>query len=190
MGYGAIDREGLCVNALEMSATTAEKLIPVLKDQYGYADIVDLPAGYSVGDYYEDGEWRHAAPPPKPKTLAEAQAQKRVELMTARDAEVAKGFHYQGHAYPLTEQDRLNMMIQFQASQVQPAPHYQWKDIDLIYRDIGDAQALAIFITSALAFGEVYYTREAQLQYLVNHATTIEQVEAIDWDTPVPDGAI
>lgn len=113
---------------------------------------------------------------------------KRGELRDMRDAVIKEGFSYGGRTYPIDPDIQLSMMIQFQTSQVMPAPSYSWKDVDGIYREIGDADAFRAFVTAALLYGQSQYAREEMLQGLVESKTTVEDVLAVTWMTVPPGG--
>lgn len=113
---------------------------------------------------------------------------KRGELRDMRDAVIKEGFSYGGRTYPIDPDIQLAMMIQFQTSQVMPAPSYSWKDVDGIYREIGDADAFRAFVTAALLYGQSQYAREEMLQRLVETKTTVEDVLAVTWMTAPPGG--
>lgn len=126
---------------------------------------------------------------PEPPTLDDAKAAKRAELMRARDEIIGEGFAYGGHTYPIRPDRQVTLLMQFTASQTLPAPSYAWKDMDGIYRDIGDAAAFQAFCTAAMLYGQSLFAREEMLQMLVNRAETVGEVEAITWDT-VPEEEI
>lgn len=113
---------------------------------------------------------------------------KRGELRDMRDAVIKEGFSYGGRTYPIDPDIQLSMMIQFQTSQVMPAPSYSWKDVDGIYREIGDADAFRTFVTAALLYGQSQYAREEMLQRLIGSKTTVEDVLAVTWMTVPPGG--
>ena len=113
---------------------------------------------------------------------------KRGELRDMRDAVIKEGFSYGGRTYPIDPDIQLAMMIQFQTSQVMPAPSYSWKDVDGIYREIGDADAFRAFVTAALLYGQSQYAREEMLQRLVENQTTVVDVLAVTWMTVPPGG--
>ena len=119
-------------------------------------------------------------------TLELAQELKRGELMRMRNAIVEQGFAFGGHLYPIGPDIQGTMHLQFTTSQLMPAPSYSWKDIQGIYRFIGDAAAFQTFIMAALMYGQSLYEWEEMLQGLVNEAEDIEAVQRINWDT-VPD---
>ena len=122
-------------------------------------------------------------------TLEMARVVKNEELMHIRDGIVGDGFPYGGFVYPISPDVQLSMLMQFQSSQIMPAPSYQWKDIDGIYRNIGSAEEFQRFAVSAMMYGQSLFAREGMLQELVSQAETIEEVQAITWDT-VPDGPV
>ncbi len=122
-------------------------------------------------------------------SLELAQAMKREELVRTRDVIVERGFLYNGHVFPIGPDIQVTMLMQFTASQVMPAPSYSWKDIDGLYRTIGDVTKFQTFMTMALMYGQSLFAREEMLQTLVNSAGNIEAVAAIGWDT-VPDGPV
>lgn len=76
-----------------------------------------------------------------------------------------------------------NALQRFLGSQIMPAPFYCWKDAEGIYQEIGDASAFQVVVTGALMYGQSLFAREEMLQGLINAATTIEEVQAISWDT-------
>ncbi len=122
-------------------------------------------------------------------TLEMAQRVKINQLMRVRDDIVDDGFPYGGFLYPISPDVQLSMLMQFQSSQIMPAPSYQWKDIDGIYRNIGSAEEFQRFAVSAMMYGQSLFAREGMLQELVSKAETIEEVQAITWDT-VPNGPV
>ena len=122
-------------------------------------------------------------------TLFLAKAVKNEELMYLRDSIVGDGFPYGGFVYPISPDVQLSMLMQFQSSQIMPAPSYQWKDIDGIYRNIGSAEEFQRFAVSAMMYGQSLFAREGMLQELVSQAETIEEAQAITWDT-VPNGPV
>ena len=63
---------------------------------------------------------------------------KRGELRDMRDAVIKEGFSYGGRTYPIDPDIQLSMMIQFQTSQVMPAPSYSWKDVGAVRTDCCD----------------------------------------------------
>ncbi len=155
-----------------------DKLLPVP----GY---VEAPAEVEPGWTYQDGQF---VPPlePEPPTLDEAKAQKRAELKTARDAVIAEGFTYGDHVFPLDPDVSLSLTQQFIGSQAMPARHYAWKDIDNIYRDIGDAATFQAFAMSMMLYGQSVYAREEMLQNYINNKDDIDVVLGVTWET-VPD---
>lgn len=122
-------------------------------------------------------------------TLEMAKAIKLNQVMRIRDDIVDDGFPYAGFVYPISPDVQLSMLMQFQSSQIMPAPSYQWKDIDGIYRNIGSAEEFQRFAVSAMMYGQSLFAREGMLQELVSQAESIEEVQAITWDT-VPDGPV
>ena len=63
-----------------------------------------------------------------------------------------------------------------------------WKDVDGIYREIGDADAFRAFVTAALLYGQSQYAREEMLQKLVETKTTVEDMLTVTWMTVPPGG--
>ena len=63
---------------------------------------------------------------------------KRGELRDMRDAVIKEGFSYGGRTYPIDPDIQLSMIIQFQTSQVMPAPSYSWKDVGAVRTDCCD----------------------------------------------------
>jgi hypothetical protein len=107
--------------------------------------------------------------------------------MRVRDEIIAEGFLWQGHIYPIGEDIQTTLLVQFQSSQIMPAPSYSWKDIDCIYREVGDAEGFQAFAVAAMMYGKSLFDREEMLQGLVNAAGSVAVVKAISWNT-VPDG--
>jgi hypothetical protein len=128
-----------------------------------------------------------APPPVEPPSLEDVKAGKRAELMRRRDEILAEGFVYGGNVYPLSDDVKLKMMIQLQGLQIanMAADTYRWKDINDVYREIGDAEGFQAFCAAAMAYGLGLYAREETLQGIVNSMETSEEVLAVEWDTPV-----
>jgi hypothetical protein len=124
--------------------------------------------------------------PPEPPSIEDVKAQKRAELMRARDQVLALGFTYGEYVYPLSDDVKLKMMIMSQAVQMgQTEQSYSWKDINEVYREIGDADAFQVFCSASLAYGLGLYAQEEALQALVNAAETVEEVWAVTWNVVV-----
>lgn len=129
---------------------------------------------------------------PEEDVVEVARARKRIKLRKHRDAIVAEGYRYEGYVFPLTEDVKLAMLMQFQSSQLPTTPPeyvFSWKDMGEVYREIGNAQAFQMFALGAMGYGQSLYAWEEMLQTMVNAAATVEAVEAITWDT-VPDGPV
>ena len=54
MAYAEI-KDGVCVNTVEADEAFAR-----------FMNLVELPDGYGIGDYYTGGIWSHEAPEPEP----------------------------------------------------------------------------------------------------------------------------
>lgn len=55
MRYAEI-KDGVCVNTVEADEAFAR-----------FMNLVELPDGYGIGDYYTGGTWSHKAPEPTPE---------------------------------------------------------------------------------------------------------------------------
>lgn len=55
MRYAEI-KDGVCVNTVEADGAFAR-----------FMNLVELPDGYGIGDYYTGGSWRHEAPASEPE---------------------------------------------------------------------------------------------------------------------------
>lgn len=55
MRYAEI-KDGVCVNTVEADEAFAR-----------FMNLVELPDGYGIGDYYTGGRWSHEAPEPTPE---------------------------------------------------------------------------------------------------------------------------
>lgn len=126
---------------------------------------------------------------PEEDVLEILKARKRKELMATRDAVIAEGYRYNDFTFSLSADDRLTLSIQFMSVSVLPAPHYAWKDVHGVYRDIGDAAAFQAFAAGMMMYGQSLYAREEMLQAVLEGARTKEEVQNISWDT-VPDGPV
>ena len=157
--------------------------------------IFEVGEDVGIGWLWNDGAPTPPLPLPVPElpslSLDEAKTAKRAELMAARDQLIAAGFDWNGRHYPLSPELSSDMLIKLTAMQMLPPPPeyvYQWKDLDGIYRDIGNAEAFKTFCAAALGHGEALFARERMLQELVEAAETIEAVQAISWETVPEEG--
>jgi hypothetical protein len=108
---------------------------------------------------------------------------KRRELKDIRDSIMLDGFERGGFVFPLDADVQLTMTQEFLGSQIMPGPFYEWKDRDGIYRPIGGAEDFQAFVTAALMYGKGLFAREGMLQAMIENAGTVEEVQAITWDT-------
>lgn len=156
----------------------------IARDGMPYHVTVWNPLYPDVGEYAREHPDRVTAEPePAPPTLEEVRAAKRNELMLMRDEIVAQGFSYGGYIFPIGSNIQTTMLMQFQSSQLMPAPSYPWKDIHGIYRQIGDASAFQTFAMAAMMYGQSLYAWEEMLQSLANASEDVETVRSITWDT-------
>lgn len=127
--------------------------------------------------------------PPQPINVEEAKAFKRQELTKFRDMAMDAGFTHNGNTFPLNPDVQLVLTQEFlatQAPQMAPFESYKWKNKEGIYVTIGDKDAFQAFCAAAMAYGKLMYTKEQILQEMVNNLDSIEAINAINWDTPIP----
>jgi hypothetical protein len=122
--------------------------------------------------------------PPTPPTLEEAKASKLAEIADARYNEEVGGIEFRGvtmHTDRESQAKYIGAIVALNALGTYPP---NWKGMDgwLAIPDGDTLNALAAAVESHVS---ACYAREYALQALIEAATTIEEAQAVDWETDI-----
>ena len=147
---------------------------------------LDVEVGY-VLEYVEGGGLRFVPPPNnEPMTLEETKANKIALMKAERDEEEVKPIEYNGNLFDFDDKARERMRIAQQAVEDNNIESQLWTCADnvqvlLTVQDFKNINTLAAQRSGAL---HVQYNK---LKEYINSLTTIEEVDAVTFDTEVPE---
>jgi hypothetical protein len=122
------------------------------------------------------------------RTLAEAKALKREELNAERDSHEAAGFMFGEHLLDSNERSVLRITVASMTARLaveQGQPYsIEWTTAENYKITLTGEQVMSLPYYLALN-AQALHDKCGSLKALVEAATTVEEVEAINWDTPL-----